>query len=344
MNNPLSSESRVLPVAEGVSRPLWSVMIPTYNCAKYLRETLASVLAQDCGSAVMQIMVVDDHSSKDDPEAVVKEIGNDRVEFYRQEVNVGHVKNFQTCIELSRGKLVHILHGDDLISEGFYQKLGAGFEQAPEIGAAFCRHVIIDENAEPQYTSVLEQPESGILKNNWLELIAGFQRIQPPSIVVKREVYEKIGGFDQRLRYAAEDWEMWVRISNYYPVWYEIEPLAMYRKQTNSLTGNTVKAGTYNRDMGLAIDIFQTYLPKELASKIYTHSKRNCAFHSLIIADSLVKKGDMRTALTQIREALRLNSSFLVVRSACRIIILDGSLWLWKLLVAKTRKRTCKST
>ena len=143
----------------------------------------------------------------------------------------------------------------------------------------------------------------------------------------------------KRLRYAAEDWEMWVRISNYYLVWYEIEPLAMYRKQTNSLTGNTVKAGTYNRYIGLAIDIFQTYLPKELAQSVYHHSRRNCAFHSLIIADSLVKKGDMRTALTQIREALRLNSSFLVVRSACRIIILDGSLWLWKLLVAKTRKR-----
>ncbi len=89
---------RVAKLSEEVERPLWSVMIPTYNCANYLRETLASVLAQDLGPDFMQIMVVDDHSLKDDPEAVVRKIGNGRVEFYRQETNVGHVKNFQTCL------------------------------------------------------------------------------------------------------------------------------------------------------------------------------------------------------------------------------------------------------
>ena len=335
MNQQSFHNHKLSPVAENIPRPLWSVMIPTYNCANYLRETLASILSQNYSSEVMQIMVVDDHSLQDDPEAVVREIGKGRVEFYQQEVNVGHVKNFQTCIELSRGKLIHILHGDDLVDPGFYQKMGSAFEQAPEIGAAFCRHTIIDATAQPQYTSVLEQPESGILNNNWLELIAGFQRIQPPSIVVKREVYEKIGCFDQRLQYAAEDWEMWVRISNYYPVWYEVEPLAMYRKQTNSLTGKSIKSGMYNRNIGLAIEIFQTYLPKELALKIYAHSKRNCAFHSLIIADSLVKNDDMGTALVQIREALRLSLSFRVIRSAGRIVLLEGSMWLWRMLKGK---------
>ena len=48
------------PVPAGEARPFWSVMIPTYNCAVYLRETLASVLAQDPGPDRMQIEVVDD--------------------------------------------------------------------------------------------------------------------------------------------------------------------------------------------------------------------------------------------------------------------------------------------
>ena len=64
----------IFPVPEGIPRPLLSVMIPTYNCANYLRETLTSVLTQDPGVELMQIEVVDDHSTKDDPEAVVREL------------------------------------------------------------------------------------------------------------------------------------------------------------------------------------------------------------------------------------------------------------------------------
>ena len=64
----------ISPITLKSDRPLWSVVIPTYNCAHYLKETLQSVLAQDPGEAIMEIIVVDDHSTKDDPEAVVKAI------------------------------------------------------------------------------------------------------------------------------------------------------------------------------------------------------------------------------------------------------------------------------
>jgi glycosyltransferase involved in cell wall biosynthesis len=67
-------------VADGIVRPRWSVMIPTHNCARYLRETLTSVLAQDPGPDVMQIEVVDDHSTKDDPEQVEPLANNARPE------------------------------------------------------------------------------------------------------------------------------------------------------------------------------------------------------------------------------------------------------------------------
>ena len=158
----------ILPVPEGIPRPLWSVMIPTYNCANYLRETLTSVLTQDPGPEVMQIEVVDDHSTKDDPEAVVRELAGDRVSFYRQPQNVGHVKNFNTCLQRSRGKLIHLLHGDDGVRNGFYQKMQKAFDTQPNIGAAFCRHIYMDENGHWKSLSSLEQPDNGVIEN-WLE-------------------------------------------------------------------------------------------------------------------------------------------------------------------------------
>ena len=320
MNQPHPHRPTIPPVADSVPRPLWSVMIPTYNCAQYLRQTLASVLAQDPGADLMQIAVVDDHSTLDDPAAVVQELGRGRVEFYRQPHNVGLVKNFQTTLELSKGKLIHQLHGDDLVRDGFYQKMETAFIDNPEIGAAFCRHIIMDEHSHWQHISILEQQESGVLPSSWLDMIAGFQRIQTPSVVVRREVYEKLGGFDHRLT-MSEDWEMWVRIAANYSIGYEVEPLAMYRKHSNSISNINNKNGKHFQQIRNAVNIFQAYLPKETADKIYKQTMQNCAFYILEIADSILAEGDMRSTISLIREALKCSRSFKVVRSAGRIIL-----------------------
>jgi GT2 family glycosyltransferase len=234
------------PVADGEPRPLWSVIIPIYNSASYLRETLASVLAQEPSPDVMQIAVVDDHSTQDDAAAVVEELGRGRV------------------------------------------------------GAAFCRHIIIDEHSHWQHISELEQQESGVLPSSWLDLIAGFQRIQTPSIIVRREVYEKLGGFDYRLATNAEDWEMWLRIAANYPIWYEVEPLAMYRQHSGSRTKTNVKNGKYVQKLREAVKIFPGHLPKEKADQLYKTALRNCAFNALGIADSILAEGDMCSTLNRI--------------------------------------------
>jgi hypothetical protein len=53
----------------------------------------------------MQIEVIDNCSTKDDPQAVVEEIGKGRVGFYRQPQSVGHTKNFETCFNAIAGKV-----------------------------------------------------------------------------------------------------------------------------------------------------------------------------------------------------------------------------------------------
>src|SRR5215217_5015457 len=151
------------PVLDGAPRPLWSVLIPTYNSARYLRESLMSVLTQDPGPDAMQIEVVDDHSTRgDDPAAVVEELGCGRVGFYRQKENVGQIKNYETCLKRSRGKLIHFLQDDDYVRDGFYRKMQRAFEEKPEIGAAFCRGIYTDPDGHWLDISPLECNQSGI--------------------------------------------------------------------------------------------------------------------------------------------------------------------------------------
>jgi len=76
--------SKNQPVTEGLHRPRWSVMIPTYNRTKYLSQTLTSVLEQDLGPDAMQIEVIDNCSTSADIEAEINNISHNRVSFYRQ--------------------------------------------------------------------------------------------------------------------------------------------------------------------------------------------------------------------------------------------------------------------
>jgi glycosyltransferase involved in cell wall biosynthesis len=294
-------------------------MIPTYNCAKYLRTTLASVLSQDPGADLMQIEVVDDCSTKDDPAAVVAEVGQGRVGFYRQPQNGGHTKNFATCLQRSRGKLIHLLHGDDCVRDGFYSKLQQAFTQNPQIGAAFCRHIFIDECGHWQNISPLEQAESGIL-SNWLERIAVQQRIQTPSIVVRRDVYEQLGAFDHRLTWT-EDWEMWVRIAAEYPVWYEVEPLALYRMHSTSNTARYICTGEALRDARRAIEIFQLYLPEAKAGKLATQAKEKWAIYALNNwTHQIVATQDFSTVNSHVREVIKCNFSLKIFQRLVKLI------------------------
>lgn len=322
-------QSVIVPVPDGLSRPLWSVMIPTYNCAEYLRETLASILVQDPGLEVMQIEVVDDYSTKDDPEAVVKELAGDRVSFYRQSKNVGYIKNFETCLQRSRGRLIHLLHGDDCVRDGFYSKMQNLFKKYPEIGAAFCRHIIMDDDGHWQWFSRLEETESGVL-SNWLERVAVVNPLQTPSMVVKRDVYEKLGGFDSRVYSCGEDWEMWVRIAAHYQVGYEVEPLALYRDRSNSITKRSIITGQNIKDVRKVTEIIQPYLPESKASTIIKQARENCAAWAIHFAKQMIAKGDIAAAMTQLKEAIKCSFSWKVIKSVIRLTLSTGKRWMQK--------------
>lgn len=309
----------VVPLPPGVTAPFWSVMIPTFNCGPYLRETLGAVLAQDQGPERMQIEVVDDASDQDDPAAIVAELGRGRVQFTRQQRNLGHIGNFHTCLQRARGEVVHLLHGDDLVEPGFYEALERGFRAAPDIGAAFCRTRFIDENGgDLGLTETLEE-RTGPLPDH-LALLAGEQRIMTPSIAVRRSAYVELGGFDRRL-VCSEDWEMWVRIAVRYRIWYEPQPLAKYRMHLQSNTGRHTRSGDDMAYTRKAIDIFAHYLPPAMARDVVPAAKRAYARAALEMARRMRARGDNQAARAQLWQAMRLEPSPSTIRAAATIML-----------------------
>lgn len=293
----------IKPVGIGEIRPLFSVMIPAYNCAHFLVETLQSVLQQDLGEEVMQIEVVDDCSTDADVEALVRDIGGDRVQYYRQPQNVGSLRNFETCLNRSKGHLVHLLHGDDKVKPGFYTKIQSLFETYPEAGAAFCRYAFINSVGDVTHHPVAEAKQDGIL-SNWLMRIAERQRTQYAATVVKREVYEKLGSF-YGMSYA-EDWEMWVRIAKHYPVVYTPEVLAEYRTHTQSISSEKVGQGRAGDDYLKAIQMIQQHLPETKRSRLLRIAKKDRAFYSIMAAErSWREERNKKLSLQELKKALQ---------------------------------------
>lgn len=282
-----SSPPHITPIPAEEKVYLWSVMIPVYNCAEFLPEALESVLIQDPGKDQMQIEVVDDASTDADIETLVKEIGQGRITFFRQNENVGSLRNFETCINRSRGKFVHLLHGDDRVKPGFYHKIAHLFQQFPEAGAAFSSYSFINEKGEKANDFHLENSQEGIL-SNWLVRIAEYQKIQYAAMVVRRDVYERLGSFYGVS--CGEDWEMWVRIAKHYPVAYTPQPLADYRSHSGSLSWKSAVAGMTLRDFRLCIKNIQEHIPQKYRGRVRAQSKKHGAHFLVGLANSVWKK------------------------------------------------------
>ncbi len=312
------SRARIPPVPAGSPRPLWSVMIPTFHCARHLRETLLGVLSQAPSADQMQIEVVDDASTLDDPESVVRQVAGNRVTFVRQPANVGHIRNFATCLQRARGHYVHLLHGDDFVLPGFYEAMQRGFESDPAVGAAFCRWMMVDEQS--QRLSVVEPLQSGAgpLPDAAARL-AEEQRIVTPSIAVRRTAYERLGGFDDRLR-CAEDWEMWVRIAASHAVWYEPATLAAYRTHQDSNTGRHFRLAGELDYTRKAISMLGSYLPAERAPSIMRTARRAYARTALSNAREFAREGDAEAARAHLRAALRFSRSPRTLLQAARVL------------------------
>jgi glycosyltransferase involved in cell wall biosynthesis len=315
LTNRKFSSIPIEPVPPNFARPTWSVMIPVYNRTTYLEQAIASVIEQTREYAVEQIQIelIDNCSPNPEIELLIQRLAKQyKISFYKQFQTVSMVENLNTCIRRARGYLVHILHDDDLVLPGFYQYLEAAFKQEPSIGAAYCRHGHIDENDRQQhYLSSLERNTPGIL-SNFLERIAVNSLIDPPAMVVRRSVYEQLGGFRPDL-YGASDLEMWRRIAAHYQVWFEPQVLAHFRIHSTSQTSALVRSGKNIVDIRQSIEITRSYLPQPIADRLVKRAMEECALYALRNAFRALSKGDLSATKAQIREAFKCSHSIKVI-------------------------------
>ncbi len=224
-----------IPARHESARPFWSIVIPTHAPdLALLRQTLDSVRQSGLDLAAHQVAIVDDASPEPAVAAFLDEQAAQGFEVYRNAERRGLVGNWNACLTHARGQWVHILHQDDRVRPGFYAALEEGIRQAPTCGAACTQTAFVDEAGRWLRDGHLRQTAPGLLQD-WIEHVVVNLAIQCPAMVVRRAVYERLGGFDPRFAYCS-DADMWSRLAPEYPIWFDPRPLAEYRVHPASAT------------------------------------------------------------------------------------------------------------
>jgi hypothetical protein len=171
------------------SRPLVSVVIPTYNGEKFLPDAIASVLAQDYPS--LEIVVIDDGSDQD-PEPIVEALAND-VRFYRQE-NAGPAAARNRGIRDASNDLIAFLDVDDLWPANNLHALVAEMTADPSLQVVHGYAQVTEWKEETGSYEYLGNPEESFP----YYIGAGLYR---------RSAFERVGLFDEELTFGEDkDW------------------------------------------------------------------------------------------------------------------------------------------
>jgi len=203
--------------------PKVSVLIPSYNHARFLPAALHSVFAQTYTD--YEIVVVDDGSTDGSVE-LLRSYG-DRIRLYTQS-NRGTYPTLNRCIAESRGQYLAILNSDDLWAPIKLEKQVAMLDSHPQVGLVHTDGYFIDAEGRilPGNPLGFEWPRTPT--GNIIEALVRHNKIIASSVMIRRECFERLGGFREDL-FGSGDWEMWFRVALEYDIGYIDEPLTMYR-------------------------------------------------------------------------------------------------------------------
>jgi glycosyltransferase involved in cell wall biosynthesis len=218
------------------------VVLPAYNRAHTIREAIASVLRQSWRD--LELLVVDDGSTDGTVEAVRAET-DPRVRVLSTPHNLGPSGARNHGIAAARAPWIAFQDSDD---EWLPEKLARQMKRLLEPGApwigAHCGMIIVGaaEDRRGARTEVRYIPNASVRRpeGDILEDVLRTSFISTQMLVVRRDVLEAVGGFDEELR-ALVDWELMLRLAPRGPFAFVDEPLVLQRFSANSITRDRVR-------------------------------------------------------------------------------------------------------
>lgn len=204
------------------STPLVSIIMPTYNSAKYIAPAIQSAIDQTFTN--WELLIFDDGSTDNTDEVVAPFLTDSRIQYIKQE-NLGQPKTRNKGVRMSKGSLIALLDADDIWMPTKLEKQIAIFEKYPDVGVCGTAMELIRPSGE--VFGVSERKE--FYGRAVPALVTGELAVAMSASVTRREVYDKIGFFDEGFLPFSMDYDFWLRASMEYMFYNIEEKLVQYR-------------------------------------------------------------------------------------------------------------------
>jgi glycosyltransferase involved in cell wall biosynthesis len=216
--------------------PKISVIIPTYNGEKFIGRAIESVLNQTFKN--FELIVIDDGST-DNTKGIVMEYQkkDERIKYLWEENFGGPARPYNLALKQCQGEYIAFLdHDDEWFPEKLEKQLAIfkKYEGKINLGLVTCGAYVVDPLGNNKGKFNFEY--NNLLSSEEYELF--FEKMILTSlscVVIKKEVFEKLGNFDEKFKVAA-DLDMYLRMLKRYNFYYLEEPLANYTQSDTSLS------------------------------------------------------------------------------------------------------------
>jgi len=287
--------------------PLVSVLVPTFNRRDYLKATIASALRQTL--ADFEIIVADNASAVD-PADVVAGFDDPRLHYFRNARNLGVTGNVLAAYARARGKYIAILGDDDIWQPEFLAALVAPLEADPSLALSFCDHAIIDTGGR------LDVAETERVTRRWQrhrlregvyrpfdEIALVYRSICVFSAAVLRRTDIDWSAIPRDLDFSVDVYLAYLAARTGRGCYYVPRRLSQYRYHPTSLANSLRRADQRLANARDAMFYWGRFLGDRalLRHKSYFEMKRG--FNALVVALALLRSGQRRKALEQLRHA-----------------------------------------